>query len=72
VTLKILRIKDVCKKIGLSRSTIYELIGEGLFPKSVKLTPRRVGWIESEIDDWIRNKTINRDYASGSSTALSL
>lgn len=61
MSLKILRIKDVCQKTGLSRSTIYELMGQGLFPKSIVLTPRRVGWIESEIDDWIQQKKNDRD-----------
>lgn len=62
MSLNILRIKEVCRKTGLSRSTIYELMGQGLFPKSVALTPRTVGWIESEIDNWIEQKKNDRDY----------
>ncbi|MGJ0485196.1 MAG: helix-turn-helix transcriptional regulator [Methylomicrobium sp.] len=62
MSFKILRIKEVCQKTGLSRSTIYVLISQDLFPKSVGLASRRVGWIESEIDDWIQQKKNDRDY----------
>jgi prophage regulatory protein len=62
VSFKILRIKEVCQKAGLSRSTIYVLISQDLFPKSIVLASRRVGWIESEIDDWIQQKKNDRDY----------
>ena len=31
------RIKAVCQRTGLSRSTIYKLMGEGLFPPALKL-----------------------------------
>jgi prophage regulatory protein len=62
VNLKILRINEVCQKTGVSRSTIYDLISRGLFPKSIVLASRRVGWIESEVDDWIQRKINERDY----------
>jgi prophage regulatory protein len=38
---------------GLSRSTIYQLMADGNFPKSIALGPRAVGWLASDIDDWI-------------------
>lgn len=40
-------------KTGLSRSQIYALMARGDFPKPIKLGPRSVAWIESEINDWI-------------------
>ena len=51
--LSILRRKQVQARTGLSRSTIYLYIKAGLFPKPVALGPRAVGWIESEVRDWI-------------------
>jgi prophage regulatory protein len=51
--LTILRRKQVQTRTGLSRSTIYLYIKSGLFPKPISLGPRAVGWIESEVSDWI-------------------
>jgi len=40
-------------RTGLSRSTIYALISHGEFPSQIQLGPRAVGWVASEITDWI-------------------
>jgi len=42
-----LRRKQVETRTGLSRSTIYQTIKDGVFPKPVPLGPRAVGWLES-------------------------
>ena len=39
---------------GLARSTIYLRIAQGSFPKPISLGPRAVGWIEAEVDVWLR------------------
>lgn len=52
--LAILRRPQVQARTGLSRSTIYERVSRGTFPAPVKLGARAVGWIESELDDWVR------------------
>lgn len=57
---QILRLKQVIRKVGLSKSTIYEKMSEGLFPTSIKLSERSVGWLESDINDWISSK-INKE-----------
>jgi prophage regulatory protein len=49
----ILRLPTVKTRTGLSRSTIYLRISKGRFPKPVSLGGRAVGWIESEINDWL-------------------
>ncbi|MDH5357568.1 MAG: AlpA family transcriptional regulator [Gammaproteobacteria bacterium] len=51
---RIIRLSEVVNKIGLGKSTIYKMIFEGSFPKQIKLGARSAGWLESEIDDWIR------------------
>jgi prophage regulatory protein len=54
--LTILRRKQVEARTGLSRSTIYARISEGTFPKPIDLGGgRAVGWIEAEIDDWLKS-----------------
>ncbi|MCB1816238.1 MAG: AlpA family transcriptional regulator [Candidatus Competibacteraceae bacterium] len=50
----ILRLPAVKARTGLSRSTIYLRISEGRFPKPVSLGSRAVGWVETEIDDWLK------------------
>jgi prophage regulatory protein len=52
----ILRLPLVKTRTGLSRSTIYLRVKEGSFPKPVSLGARAVGWIESEIDDWLEQQ----------------
>lgn len=54
---RILRLKEVKKLTGLSRSTIYLQISKGHFPKQVQLTgARSVGWYESDITEWIESR----------------
>lgn len=49
----IYRLPEVMARTGLSRSSIYEQIRKGKFPSQINLGPRAVGWIESEIVNWI-------------------
>ena len=51
--LTILRRRQVEQRTGLSRSTLYQYMKDGYFPKPVPLGPRAVGWLESEVSDWI-------------------
>lgn len=59
--MKIIRLSGFIETTGLARSTIYKLISEGGFPKPVPLVGRSVGWLESEIQDWIRGRIAARD-----------
>ncbi len=51
-----LREKQVRQRTGLSRSTIYNRISEGRFPKQVSLGGRAVAWVDLEIDAWIADQ----------------
>ncbi len=51
----ILRLPEVERMCGLKKSVIYARIGEGTFPKSLSLGAHHVGWLQSEIQQWIRN-----------------
>lgn len=59
--MKIIRLKEVTESTGLSRSSVYKFIAENRFPKSVSLGARSVGWIESEVQDWITARVEQRD-----------
>lgn len=61
VVMRILRLKNVLDITGLARSTIYAYIEKGFFPKPVSLGERSVGWLESEVDEWILARIEERD-----------
>jgi prophage regulatory protein len=50
---RIVRMKTVLARAGLSRSTIYRKIAEGTFPAQVRISVNGAGWKESDIDRWI-------------------
>jgi prophage regulatory protein len=62
-----LRLEDVKRATGLSRSTIYELISADppRFPKPVKILDggKAVAWLSSEIAEWQRQRIAARDNA---------
>lgn len=49
----IIRLPEVIRKTGLSRSTIYLRISKGEFPTSISLGARAVGWLEADIEQWL-------------------
>ena len=53
---RFLRLPEVLARTGLSRSTIYVRLDQGRFPRPVSLGARAVGWIEAEVDEWIRER----------------
>ncbi|MDD3020128.1 MAG: AlpA family transcriptional regulator [Alphaproteobacteria bacterium] len=57
---RFLRLSDVKKRTGLSRSTIYLNISKGTFPRHISLGARCVGWLESEIDAWMQARIDTR------------
>ncbi|GAA0322583.1 hypothetical protein GCM10009087_36070 [Sphingomonas oligophenolica] len=50
---RLLRVKLVSARTGLSVATIYRRGAEGTFPKKERIGPRSVGWYESDIDDFV-------------------
>lgn len=54
--LSVLKRREVEKRTGLSRSGLYELMAAGSFPKPIQLSIRAVGWLEHEIEGWIRGR----------------
>ena len=54
--MKILSPKEVVTLTGLSKVTLWRLEKSGKFPKRVNLTACRVGWVESEINEWISGR----------------
>lgn len=52
---RILRLKAVLARTGLSRSTMYRKMDKGTFPRNIKISERCAGWRESTIAEWLKN-----------------
>jgi prophage regulatory protein len=50
---QLLRLPQVMERVGLRPTRLYELMGDGSFPKPIRLGERAVAWLESEVDAWI-------------------
>ena len=54
---RILRLKSVLERTGLSRSTLYRKIERGTFPMQVRISERCIGWRESDVERWVGDPT---------------
>ena len=45
--------RQITAEMGISRSTIYRLSRAGLFPEPIRIGPRGMRWLESEIKAWL-------------------
>jgi prophage regulatory protein len=61
----LVRIKNVCAITGLSIPTLYRLMGQGKFPRPVKITTTARAWKLSEITAWVES----REQSQASKTA---
>ncbi|MGC9984731.1 MAG: AlpA family transcriptional regulator [Polyangia bacterium] len=62
---RILRRRQVEALTGWARSTIYQGMAEGRFPKPIHLGPRSVGWLASEIEGWVQARIAESRPATG-------
>jgi len=58
---KFLRRDEVERVTGMPRSTIYDKMSKGEFPRAVKIGGRAVGWLETEIAQWQEARIAARD-----------
>ena len=47
---KFLKLPEVRIRTGKSRSSIYQGMKDGTFPTAIRIGPRAVAWLESEIE----------------------
>ena len=52
---RILRLKAVLERTGLSRSTVYRKMQQGSFPKNIQISDRCTGWRQSKVDAWLES-----------------
>lgn len=54
---RILRIKQLIDRVGLSRATVYVLMAsDPTFPRKIKLTAHSIGFLESDVEGWIATR----------------
>lgn len=57
---RVLRLRHVLDRVGLSRAYVYAMAARGEFPAPLKLGPRAAGWLESEVDAWVTARAAER------------
>jgi prophage regulatory protein len=60
---EILRRADLPRYTGLQRTQIDDLIKHGKFPRPVRLSERRIGWLAREVAAWQASRIAARDKA---------
>lgn len=57
---KLIRIKEVQDIVGFSKSYIYQLVKQGVFPSSILLIEggSAVAWLESDVLDWVESRVL--------------
>lgn len=55
----IIRMREVLNRTGVSRSTIYVLMGRGDFPPPLRLGSHSIGWRDSDIEEWIASRPVS-------------
>jgi len=51
-----LRIGEVCRRTGLSKSQIHRLVSEMDFPRPIRLSKRAVAWVEMDVEVWLQER----------------
>lgn len=66
---RLIRIRTVLARTGLSRASLYRKIQEGTFPRQIKLGQHSAGWHESAINRWVADPAGYRADMAGSAQA---
>ena len=59
----LIRIAEVMRRTGRTRSRIYEDMARGRFPKSLKIGDRAIAWVDAEVDQFVAKAIAARDEA---------
>ena len=63
--MNLIRLPETLARTGLTRTRLYDAVAAGTFPKPVKLGPqaRAIGFVDSEVADWISTRIAAREAA---------
>lgn len=54
--MKLLRLSQVKAITGLSRSSLYQMMNQGSFPRSINIGSRAIAWTDASIQEWIDSR----------------
>lgn len=54
--MKMLRLDEVMKMTGLSRSSIYRYESTAAFPKRRRVGPNAVRWLDTDVEEWMQSR----------------
>lgn len=54
----LLPLPEVCRRVGLSRPSVYRLMKAGIFPRPRKVGFRGVRWPRSVIEQWVATREL--------------
>ncbi len=57
---RIVRDQEAAKMTGTSRTTRWRLERDGKFPERVQVSPGAIGWLYSELQEWIQERATHR------------
>lgn len=60
---RVLKLKEVVARTAKAKSTVYDDVAKGIFPKPIKIGTRASGWLESEVDAWLEKRISERGEA---------
>jgi len=58
--LKIYRKRELCELLGISSTTLYRMVKAGSFPSSIRISEHMVGWLASDVDEWLHSLPKNK------------
>lgn len=53
---RVLRLREVLQRTGCGKSSFYEMLNNNEFPPGIRVTRRNRGWLESEVEAWIKSR----------------
>lgn len=54
--MRLLRAGEVSQRIGVSRTTLWRMERDGRFPNRRRISDNIVGWLESDVNEWIQGR----------------
>ena len=64
--MRILKAQQVSDLTSISRSHLHRLAREGKFPKSMKISQCRSGWLQEDVETWI-SECVRKHRSEGAS-----
>lgn len=69
---RLIRLPSLVQRLGCSRSTVYQMVADGLLPKQVKISRRCVAWPADEIEAVMTARLAGTDDAKVKALVINL